>query len=129
MTVVAICCLAMASVSAALCGTSACLQAFAQVQRSLSTTSADFSTQISSSALQDEVGRLRVWAANIGALQKGHSSLDYRLREASLVRENVLKLLKELHSALQEGEYFSTLWKSPLISVSKPGAIWNEAAI
>jgi hypothetical protein len=31
----------------------------------------------------DELGRLRVWAANIGAHQTGQSSLDYRLRDAS----------------------------------------------
>ncbi|KAF1971801.1 hypothetical protein BU23DRAFT_173105 [Bimuria novae-zelandiae CBS 107.79] len=51
-------------------------------------------------ALQDEFGRLRVWAGNLGALQKGHSSLDYRLRDAPLLSNEVLKLLKELEENL-----------------------------
>ncbi|KAI9763315.1 MAG: hypothetical protein M1839_006520 [Geoglossum umbratile] len=86
--------------SAAHYGTSACLRSFAQVRKSLP--AANLSDQIQVVQIEDEFGRFRVWAANIGALQKGHSSLDYRLREAPLVQENVQKLLKELHSCLQE---------------------------
>ncbi|KAF2638985.1 hypothetical protein P280DRAFT_528457 [Massarina eburnea CBS 473.64] len=52
-------------------------------------------------ALQDEIGRFRVWCGNIGALQKGHSSLDYRLRDSPLLSSNVLKLLAELQGNLE----------------------------
>jgi hypothetical protein len=31
-------------------------------------------------ALLDDLGRFRVWSGNLGALQKGHSSLDGKLR-------------------------------------------------
>ena len=56
-------------------------------------------------ALQDEFGRLRVWTGNLGALQKGHSSLDYRLRDSPLLSSNVLKLLQELEQNLAAGKY------------------------
>ena len=53
---------------------------------------------------QDELGRLRVWAANIGAHQTGQSSLDYRLRDASHIKDQVIKLLSSLCRTLQELE-------------------------
>lgn len=88
--------------SAAYYGTTACLRGFAQVHKSLPAASLSLSGQIQVDAFEDEFGRFRVWAANIGALQKGHSSLDYRLRNAPLIRDNVQRLLKELHECLQE---------------------------
>jgi hypothetical protein len=54
-------------------------------------------------SLQDELGRLKFWAANIGALQIGDASLDYRLQEAPVMYENVLKMLADLHEEIGEG--------------------------
>lgn len=54
------------------------------------------------SAWEDELGRLRMWAANIGAHQTGQSSLDFRLRDASHVREQIVKLLQGLLRRLQD---------------------------
>lgn len=51
---------------------------------------------------EDELGRLRIWAANIGAHQTGQSSLDFRLRDASHVREQIVKLLQGLLRKLQD---------------------------
>ena len=45
---------------------------------------------------EDELGRLRVWAANIGAHQTGLSSLDYRLRDASHIKAQIVRLLEGL---------------------------------
>lgn len=53
-------------------------------------------------AWEDELGRLRMWAANIGAHQTGQSSLDFRLRDASHVREQIVKLLQGLLRRLQD---------------------------
>lgn len=53
-------------------------------------------------ALEDEIGRFRVWSGNLGALQKGHSSLDYRLRDSPLLSGNALKFLNELEQNLKE---------------------------
>lgn len=58
---------------------------------------------VESEALQDEFGRFRVWSGNLGVLQKGHSSLDYRLRDAPLLSNEVSKLLKELEENLRSG--------------------------
>ena len=52
----------------------------------------------------DEFGRFRVWAENAGAHRMGSISLDYRLREASHVHEDLVELLEELNKNLGEGE-------------------------
>ena len=52
--------------------------------------------QVPKSLWEDELGRLRVWAANIGAHQVGPSSLDYRLRDASHIKAQVNRLLEGL---------------------------------
>ncbi|KAL8978858.1 MAG: hypothetical protein Q9205_005660 [Flavoplaca limonia] len=53
-------------------------------------------------AWQDELGRLRIWAANVGAHQTNQSSLDYRLRDSSHIREQIFKLLDKLMKRLHE---------------------------
>ena len=55
-------------------------------------------------AWEDELGRLRLWAANIGAHQTGQSSLDFRLRDASHVREQIIKLLHGLLRRIQDAK-------------------------
>ncbi|KIV79449.1 hypothetical protein PV11_07011 [Exophiala sideris] len=52
----------------------------------------------------DELGRLRIWAANIGAHQSGQSSLDYRLRDASHIRNQTIKLLQRLRRVIRDIE-------------------------
>ncbi|KAL8723101.1 MAG: hypothetical protein Q9181_007356 [Wetmoreana brouardii] len=52
---------------------------------------------------EDERGRLRMWAANIGAHQTGQSSLDFRLRDSSHIQKQINKLLNELHQRLDDG--------------------------
>jgi hypothetical protein len=51
---------------------------------------------------KDELGRLRVWAKNVGAHQTGQFSLDYRLRDASHLKDQTLKLLKRITDVLSE---------------------------
>lgn len=57
---------------------------------------------LSTRGWEDELGRLRVWAANIGAHQTNQSSLDFRLRDASHIREQILKLLERLTRRLED---------------------------
>ncbi|RPA72177.1 hypothetical protein BJ508DRAFT_79042 [Ascobolus immersus RN42] len=59
-------------------------------------------SHISHTSIADELGRFKVWAGNIGALQKGPSSLDWRLREASHVTGPILRLLRDLEGGLKE---------------------------
>lgn len=53
--------------------------------------------------IREECGRFRVWTGNLGALAKGHSALDWRLRDADVMRSTVLSLLEELQSTLELG--------------------------
>jgi hypothetical protein len=61
---------------------------------------------ISHTAVCDELGRFRIWAGNIGALQtiKLQSSLDYRLREAPKILRQIVQLLEDLNESLQDGQ-------------------------
>ncbi|SPQ22034.1 4d02eded-7eb9-4f7f-9943-741b74605947 [Thermothielavioides terrestris] len=43
-----------------------------------------------------------MWAGNLGAHQRGRASLDYRLREAPHLQEQVVYLLKDLSQSLQD---------------------------
>ncbi|KAK7422980.1 hypothetical protein QQX98_001270 [Neonectria punicea] len=57
--------------------------------------------------LEDELGRFRVWAANLGAFQdpKSPRSLDYRLRDGPVMRSNVVSGLERLKdSSIRVGE-------------------------
>ena len=51
---------------------------------------------------RDELGRLRMWAGNIGAHQSGQSSLDFRLRDSSHIRDKIISLLEDLPQRLQD---------------------------
>ena len=69
----------------------------------------DFESHIPAEAIQDEFGRFKIWAANIGALQPSSrsSSLEHRLREATKVKDHVIKLLSDLNHSLTECEFIS----------------------
>jgi hypothetical protein len=78
------------------------VRAFQNLTAALSTGDRKWAHAIDQEALEDEIGRFRVWAGNLGALQKGHSSLDYRLRDSPVSNTNTLKLLKELETNINE---------------------------
>ncbi len=63
-------------------------------------------------ALVDQLGRLKIWAGNIGAFQELPlpSSLDYRLREAPKIVNQVIELLNDLNETLQEGTAISRMF-------------------
>lgn len=78
------------------------VRAFQNLANALVTSEGDWADSIDLEGLEDEIGRFRVWSGNLGALQKGHSSLDYRLRDSPLLSTNALKFLKELEDNLNE---------------------------
>lgn len=63
---------------------------------------AEFSDQISLLAVEDELGRLRVWAANAGAHRTGRVSLDHKLRESSGIHATIANLIRDLDASLRE---------------------------
>lgn len=96
-----------------------CLQAFDVLSGTISTIEAendrghhdtvyDSPSQVLCLATaNDQVARFKIWAGNIGAHQKGRDSLDYRLREASHIRVQTVRLLGDLWETLQDGEFLS----------------------
>jgi hypothetical protein len=73
----------------------ACLDRFTRVLDSGILTQCE--SELPISLWRDELGRLRIWAANIGAHRKDQSSADYRLRDASHIRNQTLQLLRNLN--------------------------------
>lgn len=53
-------------------------------------------------AWQDELGRLRVWVTTADALQENQYSLEYRLRDASHVKRQVVRQLDRLQRVLED---------------------------
>lgn len=79
-----------------------CLKSFNQIQRTVEQSDYKYEDNVSSVSWTDELGRLRVWAANIGAHQTGQSSLDFRLRDASHISQHITNLLKDLDGILKD---------------------------
>ena len=63
--------------------------------------------------LQDEQTKFKVWAGNLGAHKTGTSSLDYRLRDASPIKDQVIDLLKELCDLLDQATSIAKGEKTP----------------
>lgn len=83
----------------------ACLKAFNDIIEEIQDPDKEKPEGIQVHLWQDELGRLRIWAANIGAHQTGQSSLDFRLRDSSHIRQQIVKLLDELPQRLQDVRY------------------------
>ncbi|KAI5777176.1 hypothetical protein EDC01DRAFT_624436 [Geopyxis carbonaria] len=79
----------------------ACLLSFRKLCTALENDSS--SPNLQSVQINDDLGRFRVWAANIGAHRHGKSSLDYRLQEASYLKVKTTEFLRELNNALRRG--------------------------
>lgn len=77
-----------------------CLKEFTELTNSGALTR--YNNEVSKHRWLDELGRLRIWAGNIGAHQTGQSSLDYRLRDASHLRNETVKLLQRLLRLLRD---------------------------
>ncbi|KAI4240284.1 MAG: hypothetical protein L6R40_005220 [Gallowayella cf. fulva] len=85
----------------------ACLKAFNRFIDEIQDTGVERQAGLVVQRWQDELGRLRIWAANIGAHQTNQSSLDYRLRDSLHIRHQITKLLDDLTKRLREaGESF-----------------------
>lgn len=58
-------------------------------------------------SIEKEYDRFKIWAGNLGAQQAGRSSLDFRLRESTVVCTNVLMLMGKLRRTLAMSELIS----------------------
>jgi hypothetical protein len=64
----------------------------------------EYESEVSLQRWRDELGRTRIWAANIGAHQTGTMSLDYRLRDASHIKNQTVEILQSLQELLEDLE-------------------------
>lgn len=80
-------------------GARLCFRRFEEVLAALK----DAQEQSAWAEVRDELGRLKLWASNIGALPPHvHASLDYRLKDVPEAREMILDHLEVISNRLNE---------------------------
>ena len=100
-----------------------CMNSFGTLSIALKNPNRDFQDQIRLEDVQDEFGRFRIWSGNIGAHKTGKSSLNYRLRDASHIRQRVVSLLEDLNEILQNSRWQALENTRSLTNVRKATAI------
>ena len=103
-----------------------CLKSFNQLLERVERPDYAHEHEVSSTLWADELGRLRIWAANIGAHQTGQSSLDFRLRDASHISRQITKLLRDLHQSIGDTETVLSEDKSSISAIGSPTDISPE---
>ncbi|CAF9933693.1 MAG: hypothetical protein HETSPECPRED_008748 [Heterodermia speciosa] len=86
------------SIASAIIASLKTFNSFTEQARSLTLHQAEI---LNAEKWNDELGRLRIWAANIGAHKTGQSSLDFRLRDASHIRDQIIKLLNSVDDSIR----------------------------
>ncbi|MCJ1313650.1 hypothetical protein MMC25_007329 [Agyrium rufum] len=82
----------------------ACFYAFNELIGAVQHPARDFGDQLPLKKIQEEFGKYKIWAGNVGAAHSGEFyeiSLDYRLREASFLKRQILTILKTLKEQLE----------------------------
>ncbi|RBQ77434.1 hypothetical protein FVER14953_21696 [Fusarium verticillioides] len=86
-----------------------------------------FLQQMPPSTIEIQLGKFRVWCGNLGALQTGYSSLDYRLRESVLMHKNISQLLQQLVTELEESTDVVSGERLPFDEESIPSDLSEES--
>jgi len=76
--------------------------------------------------LENEVTRFKMWAGNLGAHQAGRASLDYRLREASHLQEQVVYLLRDVSESAQDAMSLIQPQDAPACENKPPAAAGED---
>jgi len=82
-----------------------CYTAFQSLLEALDRPARDFRAQLPPKTVDEEFDKYKIWAGNVGAAHRGRRyeiSLDYRLREASFIKKQVLSLLDSLEDKLNQ---------------------------
>ena len=90
-----------------------CVQSFHELCTELGAAKPQHLLLMPLDTIKGEQGKFKVWCGNIGALQSGYASLDYRLRESEVMQVNVVKLLQQLQRTLLESEYRQGTFTEP----------------
>ncbi|CAG7922744.1 unnamed protein product [Penicillium olsonii] len=90
-----------------------CATHFETLIKSLRAASDKFEEQMRPVEIENEYARFKIWAGNLGALQRGRSSLDARLRDSVTLRAAVLKFLGQLQDCLERSAEITTGLRLP----------------
>ncbi|KAH7141974.1 hypothetical protein EDB81DRAFT_723219, partial [Dactylonectria macrodidyma] len=81
--------------------------------------------------LRNQRDRFKVWAGNLGALQEGRASLDFRLRESIPMQSAVHKLLKQLEDTVKKSSDIVGGVRKPreesLTSADEEQDLWSDS--
>ncbi|KAL0942563.1 ankyrin repeat protein [Colletotrichum truncatum] len=80
----------------------ACMEAFHHLLTSLSAPNESSKGNLQLHVVNNQRARFKIWATNLGALQSGRASLDFRLMETSLTQATILKFLNGLKVTLSK---------------------------
>ncbi|KAL8833679.1 MAG: hypothetical protein Q9176_007880, partial [Flavoplaca citrina] len=80
----------------------ACRNSFNTLIREMRVSNKEKHEGLSITDWEDERGRLRMWAANIGAHHTAQSSLDFRLRDSTQIQQQIIRLLQNLARQLED---------------------------
>ncbi|KAK1715756.1 hypothetical protein BDP67DRAFT_286316 [Colletotrichum lupini] len=80
----------------------ACMQSFRCLIAVLDQPNQQLDGKLDVSTVEAQRDRFKIWAANLGGLQYGRASLDFRLMDAPLLQNVVLKFLNELKRVVSE---------------------------
>jgi hypothetical protein len=82
-----------------------CNESFQDLLSTLVAPTRDFGDQITTNGITKVYGRFKVWAGNVGAFHRPEKriSLDHRLRDAPLYRDQVVGLLQDLSETNKKG--------------------------
>ncbi|RDW59873.1 hypothetical protein BP6252_12960 [Coleophoma cylindrospora] len=97
-----------------------CMKGFSRLIATLATGEQEHRESMPPATIKNEYGRLRIWSGNLGALQSGRSSLDFRLRESLVMQSNVTKLLIKLNQILQRSIQVASGARLPLERLPEP---------
>jgi hypothetical protein len=83
--------------------TQKCMQLFGLLCAAFDGAPTKYAEQMPLRTILDEFDRFKIWSGNLGARQKGHASLDWRLRDAEVMTTSIRKLLNMLGEQLENG--------------------------
>ncbi|KAK1763391.1 hypothetical protein QBC33DRAFT_598613 [Phialemonium atrogriseum] len=78
-----------------------CLAGLNSLLVSLEAAGTERTSLVPPQTLRNNRDRFKIWASNLGALQEGRASLDFRLRESHLMQSAVHKLLAQLEDVVK----------------------------
>ncbi|KAH0551800.1 hypothetical protein GP486_006983, partial [Trichoglossum hirsutum] len=90
-----------------------CVSGFDELVKSLAICPEELHRHMSPRAVDNDFARFKIWCGNLGALQRGRSSLDVRLRDSTVMRETVLRFLSQLQDSLKQSIEITTGSRTP----------------